>query len=752
MKKCMIVFWVVCLGLWVIPFPGFSEDGAAHAGIGTAKDPYVIPEIMEKIKVDGKLDEAVWQNTLKLDLPYETWPTENAPAPVKTECYMAYDQSYLYIGARAYDPDPSQIRAFFFERDKIIFDDMIVVFLDTFNDERRAYGFRTNPMGVQFDDIRDRLGTSLAWDAIYASAGHIYDWGYSVEMAIPFNQLRFQHSKEEQVWGFNVRRILPRNMLVHLDHIKIDRSNFCLMCQYVKIKGFKGVSPSRNLEVVPALTAIRTDTRQGMPDGDFEKTTSEVEPGVNVRWGITQNMILNGTVNPDFSQVEADALKLDINEPFALSYEERRPFFYEGADYFNTNFSAIYTRTMRDPKWGLKLTGKAGKSTIGAYVIEDDMTNLILPGSFGSRNYSLAGASNFSSVFRYKNDLGKNNNLGVMVTSREGDAYFNRMAGIDGDFRLTKKDRVQFQFLGSSTQYPDEVTGNPQLGQPDDQFGGSALDLRYSHDARNLDFSVVFQNLTDGFRADLGFMPQVDFRRAEIGTGYTWYGRRGAWFREMTLTGAYNYSETQEGLSINNGANLKLNYKGPLQSYITLTAAAYREMYNLVEFDLVNFSLSINFKPSGHLELSLASNFGDRIDYANTRPGDRVRLNPIISYKPGRHTLIELAHIYERLNIEAGRLYTANISYLGLAYHFNIRTFFRAILQYIDYDYNAGLYTFPIAAEIKKLATQFLFSYKLNPRTVFFLGYSDNYLGTPLYGLTQSDRTFFAKISYAWSL
>lgn len=752
---------IILIGLFFLMCvcPVHSEDEARPPlqgeGTGTREDPYIITPTQVAVKIDGKLNDEAWQGALQLDLPYETWPGENTPAPVRTECYLTYDRSNLYVGFRAFEPHPKKIRAYYFDRDKILFDDFVAIFLDTFNDERRAYGFRSNPLGVQFDDIRTRSntspggGTTMAWDAIYNSAGKIYDWGYAVEMAIPFNQLRFQRKKGDQIWGINVRRIYPRNWLHTLDHIKLDRNNDCLMCQYVKIKGFEGLTPGHNVELVPTLTATRTDERSDMPAGEFEKRNQDIEPGLTVRWGIGQNLTLNGTVNPDFSQVEADSLQLDINEPFALSYDERRPFFYEGADYFNTFFNALYTRTMRSPDWGFKLTGKAGANTIGAYVVRDEVTNLIFPGAYGSITTSL-GMNNFSSAFRYKLDLGRNYTIGLLLTDREGDDYFNRMGGFDGEFRFSKKDRFRFQFLGSSTRYPGEVAA--QFGQEAGDFDGTALDLRYTHDTRNWDFSVGYQDLSEGFRADLGFMPQVNYRQGDVTTGYTWYGGRKSWFRQLALSGAFNYSSNQDGDLVASGANLQFRYDGPWQSMVIVAAGKTREMYNTVEFDQFNGYAYLLMRPTGKLEFSILGHFGDRIDYANTRLGQRVRLNPSLVIKPGKHMRMEFFHIYERLWVDSGRVYTANISQLTGIYHFSVRAFFRAILQYRDYDYNAGNYTFPIAPQVRRFFIQLLFSYKINPRTVLFLGYSDNYLGSQDFDLTQENRTFFVKVSYAWTL
>jgi hypothetical protein len=201
-----------------------------------------------------------------------------------------------------------------------------------------------------------------------------------------------------------------------------DRSNNCYMCQALKIKGFEGASPGRNIEINPTLIGARTDHRPDFPGGDFEKRDQDAEAGLTARWGMTPNLTLSLTANPDFSQVEADAMQLDINQPFALFFPERRPFFTEGTDFFGALKNIIYTRTIRDPSWGIKLTGKEGNHTIGAYALRDGVTNFIFPGSQGSSSASL-DRSNMSSVFRYKLDLGSRYTVGLIATDREGKGF-----------------------------------------------------------------------------------------------------------------------------------------------------------------------------------------------------------------------------------------------------------------------------------------------------------------------------------------
>lgn len=748
MKGVKSILTVLLVMMVIIPIWGQTQN----QGAGKSDDPYILPEAASAIKVDGVIDDKEWETALKLDLPYETWPRENIPASVKSEVYLTYTKSHLYAAFKCFEPKKKNIRAFYFERDFILADDMVVLFLDTFNDERRAYGFRSNAMGVQFDDIRTRVGASLAWDAIYNTSAKIYDWGYVVEMAIPFNQLRFQKTKGgEQVWGFNARRIWPRGYLFHNDVVKMDRNNNCMICQFVKMKGFKGVTPGNNIEIIPTLTAESSDSRKPYPTGELKNQAQEVDGGLTARWGVTPNITMVGTVNPDFSQVEADTLKLDINEPFDVFYEERRPFFYEGSEYFSTNLEAVYTRMIRDPKWGLKLTGKAGENTFGAYVVRDELTNLVFPGSEASKRFSLTNA-NTSAVFRYKKDFGFNYSVGLLGTFREGDEYHNRLVGLDSDFNFTRKDRLQIQVLGSQTIYPNKIAKS--FKQDMDEFGGSAIDVLYSHESRNWNFSLNYRNLSDGFRSDLGYIPQVDYRQYNATAKHVWLSKKqGSWYRQISLAGAYIYSDDQEGKLLKKGGSLELEYFGPLQIRTILTLSATTQSFNGKDFNLTRVSLFGLTKPKGNLEFQLYGIYGDHIDFYLARPAERLLLVPELTLKPNRHMRIKLNHTLEILSVDAGRMYTANITQGTILFHLSLRTYIRAILQYKNINSNPAAWKpIPMVKESEELNTQFLFAYELNPRTVLFLGYSDISQGTSLYEMTQKNRTFFAKISYALSL
>ncbi len=736
---------VLILTLGLFPFEGRSQIGA-----GTKESPYIIPRIQSSLKIDGVLDEEGWAKARVLELNYEISPRENVAPPVRTEILITYDQTHLYFGFRCYDPEPAKIRAHYGERDRFSGDDWVAVEIDTYNDSRRAFTLITTAAGVQIDGLSDAAGIKdYNWDMIYDTAARIQDWGYGVEVAIPFSSLRFQRTTGAQVWGLNAVRGYPRELSHQIWARPYDRGNNCRVCQYMKIEGFEGASPGKNIELDPTLTAGRTDERAAFPEGGLSLRDQNAEVGLTARWGITPNLVLSGTVNPDFSQVEADAAQLDINQPFALFYPERRPFFTEGLDFFRSPLNITYTRTMRDPRWGFKLTGKEGKNAVGAYVLQDAITNFIFPGSQFSQSFTLRRA-NTAGVFRYSRDLGKDSNLGAFVSDREGGEYFNRVYGVDGHVRLTPKDEIVFQFLGSSTRY-DPSTAEA-FGQPRGRFDDAALAAVFTHKTRYHQLDLEAEDIGKNFRADLGFMPQVGFRRVAAQSTYTWIAKEKGWWSRFVLVNAAQYGSEYGGTLLIKSLDNTLAYTGIFQTTLTLGHSLSRQRYNGLEFDLSQFSITAGVIPSGAFALTILSTLGGALDYVNTRKGGKSSLGSQLIYNMGTHWRLNLNLTHERMNVQAARLYTAFIGQATVIYHLNTKVFLRALLQYYDYDYNAANYLVPVDPLFRRFFSQFLFSYKLNPRTVLFLGYADNYFGSPEFGLTQKDRTLFVKVGYAWMM
>jgi hypothetical protein len=733
-------------GVWSAEDPGSTRlvvgTVAPEAGL------LLVPATDARIVVDGVLAEEEWGRALVIPVETEVRPGENIAAPVTTRVLLTYGPDRLYVAFEAYDPEPGRIRARFSDRDEIFDDDWVAVVFDTFNDARRSYEFFCNPLGVQADMVETTgSGEDLAWDAIWDSAGRIVESGYSVEMAIPFSSLRFQKGAGEQIWGFDAVRSYPRGVRHDIGAFPRERGNNCYLCQALKISGFSGADPGRNLEIDPTLAALYAEERSDFPAGELEESESDLDPGLTARWSITPNLTLNGTLNPDFSHVEADAAQLDINTRFALFYPEKRPFFLEGADFFDLPVNVVYTRTMADPDWGVKLSGKVGRGALALFSVEDSLTNLLFPGSQRSSSTSL-GEGNQASAFRYRHDVGTSSTVGVIATDREGAGYFNRILGLDATMRFTSEDTLRLAYFGSRTRYDEETAA--VWDQPADEFSGSALDLFYLHGTRRTEHYVHIQDFGSGFRADLGFVPQFGFSFLDLGTLRTWYhDAPDHWFNKIRAWVGYERTEDPDGRSLRSVAGTFLEYDGPSESNLFALLYLGTQSYNGVEYGHDTLEVSGSLQATDDVEVGLRLFYGDAIDYAGERPATRSRLSPSLGLFVGRHLRVELDHVWERLWIDDGRLYEAHLSELRTIYQLNRRTLLRLILQHSDDSFDLDLHAGPRNGHSRTLSSQLLFSYKINPQTALYVGYSDSYRGDPA-TLVQVDRALFLKLGYAW--
>ena len=713
------------------------------------KTPVAIPKTEKGISLDGNLNDPAWKNAATFELLYETSPMENIEAPVKTTVYMMYDDSNIYIGFKALDPNAEEIRARYNDRDMLWDDDRVSVTFDTFNDELRSYEFAANPLGVQSDSYRAGSGHGGdAWDGIWEAAGQIYDWGYAVEMAIPFNVLRFQHTSDDQTWGFFARRVYPRSVTHWMRNTPDVRGTNCELCEAQKIRGFADIAPGRNVEITPTLSAIRQDYKPDFPDGDMEELDTTSNIGVSGSWGITPNITFSAAINPDFSQIEADQLKLTINERFAMRYREKRPFFLEGNEFF----SGIHTRMIADPIYGAKLTGRWGANSVGFIQARDEVTNLIIPGTQGSSSANYERENN-ASVFRYNRDTWNNSTIGVILTNREGGDYYNRVYGLDSNIRLTSNDSVSFKLLGSTTHYEADTAA--EYDQPTDEFSDKLIRLSYNKSTRNWHAMVHYEDVGENLRTDLDHRGMVGYKSYGAYAQRQWYGSSDDLYTRFSFSGNMERMEDQDGGLLNQNARVSTNVSGPLQSRLTYHLSKWERTYYEDNFDGYSHSIRTSLQPMADLGLEWNVNWGDSVDYTHSRASKKFNMSPEIDLNIGSHIKFSADYSFTRMSVEGQELYTTNTVSSRLSYQFSTRMFLRSIIQFADIHQNQDMYVDDIDPKYQSLFSQLLFSYKVNPRTVLFLGYSDNYYSEELhdgfsYDPTQYDRTIFFKVGYAW--
>jgi hypothetical protein len=728
----------LALSLALLPIAATAQDAVAPAPVRSTD----VPHLPGEIRVDGVLDEPFWQQAAQFELALETRPGENIPASVRTVVRIADGGQSLRVAFEAEDPDPAQIRAFLRDRDAAWNDDFVGMNLDTFDNQRRAYEFYVNPLGAQMDLIYEESNGNedASWDGFWDSVGRIHERGYTVEIEIPYSTMRFQHQQGPQRWRADFVRFRPREHRFRYSNNLLDRNSRCYLCGLGALQGFAHADPGRNLEVSPTLT-MQAAQSQPSPGAGFGDTRRELEFGADVQWSPTPNLTLNGTLNPDFSQVEVDGAQLDVNTTFALFFPEKRPFFLEGADYFSTDWSLVYTRTVADPDAGLRLTGRSGAHTYGVFAAHDAVTNLLRPGVLGSSLTRLAGESDDLAA-RYRYDFENNRSLGAILTWRRGEDYENRLLGFDGRWQ-----QGGHSLTGLVLQTRTEDAGGLSV----DPFDGYAYRFGYEYVDREQNYYFFHESLDDGFRADLGFMSRVDYRKTVLGAGHTWYGGEGDFFHQVRLRGDADITHrNSDGQLLEREYEIQLNGNGPLQSYLELFGYTRDRYWAGRLFPEHSLGFFGEFTPRAGLRLWGYVGSGQSIDFANDRRGRFLTIEPGIALDLGRGFSLELNHVDQRLQRGGGTVYHAQLSDLRVGWQFDLRQRLRLSLQRSTLERDPALHVDPVERYSRSIGTQLIYSYKLNPRTVFYAGYGDAYYGEDGFATFQTDRTLFVKLGYAW--
>ena len=482
-----------------------------------------VPRIDTVVNIDGSLDEPVWRRAARLNGFSQYQPVDGRPAAEPTEVLVWYAPDAIYFGIRARELHGNVVRATHANRDNIDSEDQIQILLDTDNSRQIAFLFGVNPYGVQQDGTRSAQfaggaggasatgggfrninplegSVDLNPDYFFESKGRLVDGGYEVEMRIPFKSLRYQDARV-QSWGLHILRRVQHSGFQDTWAPAI-RANANFLAQSGTLDGLHDLRRGLVLEATPTMTA-HADRSPTLGNGrDYQK---KADIGGDIRWGIRQNLTLNGTINPDFSQVEADIGQVLLNERFALFYPEKRPFFLDGLELFDSPNQLIYTRQIVAPKGGVKLTGKLAGLNIASIVAADD------------KQYSWTGAhSPLFGVSRLRYDFGSNNTLGAVLTAREDGADFSRVAAADFRFYHSKLYFAQFQAAQSWT---DSLRNH---------LNGSLLQGDWDRTGRAWGFHYTLRSLDPDFKAASGFVNRTGIIETRAFNRLSFYGAQGA--------------------------------------------------------------------------------------------------------------------------------------------------------------------------------------------------------------------------------
>ncbi|WP_448213404.1 carbohydrate binding family 9 domain-containing protein [Colwellia sp. MEBiC06753] len=782
----------ICKGL-LVSLLGLSSLTLANQFDQQAQQQLSIPYVDLPVTIDGELDDEIWRHAKVIMLDTVTSPYDNTPSPVKTEARIVDNGKELILSFIADDPNPEQIIASIGERDTKWFDDVVGIKIDTLNNRRITYSFFVNPYGVQNDETYNEITDQLneLWDGIWQSFGKVTQTGYQVEMAIPYHILNFDESQTIKQWPFELVRVYPRDKRLRLSNIKLDRDNACWVCQYPMAQGFEQAKIGSNIQLTPALVASYEESRDLFSETPVWQDDTSVEPSLDLRWGINPKTLFNATINPDFSTVEADAGQLSVNKKFSLFYDEKRAFFLENNNFFEGITNLVYTRNIADPDYGVKITGSQDAHNYGAFISHDAETNFILSGNLSAQIASLNTESH-SAAFRYLYDVNQDMTIGLTSTLRKADDYHNYVAGVDGSYRLDGANLFAAQALVSNTEYPDELFNdfcwgdcnqlpercefgdcafNEQVlrAKKDGDFSGNSYKLGYYHQSEYWQITAERSSFSDDFRADLGFVNRIDYLDDSINIKRTFYQDTDALWSTFELGGKYSIQHNDNGELINRDNTLYFYADGPMLSRVELSlidadktglrvdGSLLAILGNTQRFNEQQLHLFAQIRPTNTTYYSIDSTIGDKIDYDNNRLGETFEITGNFTWHPNQHLEIDIYHTYSRLDADSlsgtnDEVFTANLTDARIRYYFDVASSIKLSMVYQDIAYNPENNPYYFFSETERsLATQLIYSYKVNPQTVFFLGYSDNsfeddYLGK----LKQSQRTIFSKISYAW--
>jgi Domain of unknown function (DUF5916)/Carbohydrate family 9 binding domain-like len=518
--------------------------------------PVRMPRFDKPPIIDGKLDDEVWKHAAVLKDFYQVQPGDNIAPSKPTEVMLGYDSKFLYVAFHCYD-EPDKVRATIPKRDNIFNDDYVGILFDTFNDHRKAYEFDFTPLGVQADGIwTDGVNEDFSLDIVMESKGMITSDGWTVEVAIPFKSLRYVAGKDK-LWGAHFwRRIKRFNNELDM-WMPLNRDNSSWLAQEGHLSGLEGISTERTLELIPSATVSETGKRKstltpaqlnaGMLDpGRFVNEHIKLDLGLTGKYSITPNVTLDFALNPDFAQVESDQLVIRANQRFPIFFPEKRPFFLEGIDIFQTQILAVHTRAIVDPDVAIKLTGKVNRNTFGLMVASDagpgnlsdeDRAFITESPSFilGNPNPSAADVAGVRqqqaqlarildknsrvSVLRLKHDIGtKDSFLGFLATTYNFVDQYNDLGGFDGRFRIDKQTTFSFQVLGAMSRhdffFPDEgATFNRKKN-------GFIYATEINDNGRHFGFDLTAVGRTRYYRSDVGFNRRVNTNNPNLFVRY----------------------------------------------------------------------------------------------------------------------------------------------------------------------------------------------------------------------------------------
>lgn len=753
-----------------------------------------IPRFEEMVVVDGSLDEPVWSRAARLTGFSQYQPVDSRPAEERTEVFVWYSATAIHFGIRAYEAHGDVVRATRADRDNIGSDDQIQILLDTYNDRRRAFLFGVNPFGVQQDGIRSDQyaggagGTftggggvanmnildgnvDLNPDFVFDSRGRLTPWGYEVEIRIPFKSLRYQDGNPQD-WSINVLRRTQHSGYQD-SWTPVVRASASFLNQSGWLEGLHDLHRGLVLEATPTATS-RLGGSPGASGWGYRDTT---ELGLSVRYGVTPNLNIDGTVNPDFSQVEADVGQVTINQRFALFFPEKRPFFLEGLELFDSPNQLIYTRQIGNPDFGAKLAGKLGALNVAALAAED------------ARTQSLTGSHPLIGAMRLRRDIGSSSAIGVVATDREDGSDYSRLAG--ADVRIVHS-RLYFVELQAVQSWTDSAGS---------RIAGPLVEATWDRTGRAWGFNYNVTAIAPGFRARVGFVNRVGVINSHAFNRFTIYGKRGAFLETasayLQVMRTWNWGDVSllDPLEGSEGVTTVWTFHGGWSANATAGHSSFHfdpAQYGgyAVQIDATHTgpfavpvplrnlwtgSVGIGTPVWRSFQGSVSVGGGSTPLFDEAAGGRQTQLSGSLNWRPTTKVRIAAQYVRNVLtrDRDGTRFSREDIPRLKLEYQASRAIFVRFVGQYTArlkdalrqpgtelpialLDPSTRTYAVAGTQNGNDFRVDWLFSYRPSPGTLIFLGYGSSLQESDAFtfgrDLHRSTDGFFAKLSYLFRM
>lgn len=646
----------------------------------------------QRIQIDGDLDELAWEEAMEFTQFKTFKPTIGKDPTEKTRVLVYNDSTTLFLGVYAYDRFPSKILANLTNRDNLNNEDVFTVEIDANGSANSNIFFRVNPLGVQEDGVIDHEeAEDLNPDRVWFSKGKITDFGYQVEMAIPFQSLRFKWQPEVELKVGFKRKIFRRSETLVYPEYKSELSNRLMQRETIKVANIK---KQRVLEVIPALTYTYNEV---LENGQWNIKQNKVEAGITGKIGLTSDLVLDLTYNPDFSQIEGDAGKIDINLRNPLFFPEKRPFFQEGIELFNYGGQSVYhmplrymvhTRNIVDPIYGVKLTGNIGQKYSVASIISSDEST---------------GNNDHYQIFRIQRKLRDDNFIGAIYTGKETQLGYNRVGGIDGKIRINGNSSIEYNFFRSVTK--DSIN----------KKSGNTFGAHYNFKDRYNNLLIGYYQNDKHFDTKTGFITRkglhvfpfahnfnYPIKSEKINKLSTWISSRPKIEMEGNLFEHWTY------------VGFEMYFKN--DSWFFLGKSFATEIFEKQKFKTGDYAFGYFVQLNKYFFFNGNLSYGNKIYYDKVNPfqGQGLTTNSSLLFTPTNQLKLKLTASYTNFYKSSTNefIYDYTLARLHTTYQINKNLFVRAIGEYNFYKDN--------------LSSELLVSFNYIPGTVLQLGYNLN--------------------------